>query len=194
MLHLILFGPPGAGKGTQAQLLGTQFGLIHISTGDLLRSELANRTELGLEAKRFMDRGELVPDETVISMIMNRIHQMSETGGVIYDGFPRTIPQAEALDRILKSEHEKISALISLEVPHNELVKRLMLRGETSGRSDDRNISVIENRIKVYQEKTKPLIDYYNQQQKYHTVDGTGTIEQISQRLTNLVEKIKNQN
>jgi adenylate kinase len=160
MIHLILFGPPGAGKGTQAQALVDHFGFKHLSTGDLLRGEIAAKTELGLEAKRFIDSGELVPDDTVIGMIRILLDKISTVPGIIYDGFPRTVAQAIALSSMLASRNEGITALLSLEVEHDELVKRLLIRGESSGRTDDADIATIENRISVYAEKTQPLIDY----------------------------------
>lgn len=192
MLNLILFGPPGAGKGTQAQALVTHFGFIHLSTGDLLRSEISNKTPLGLEARRFMDAGELVPDKTVIGMICNRTHNLQGIPGVIYDGFPRTVKQADALEKILKPRKETINALLALDVPHDELVKRLTNRGLTSGRSDDTHVETIENRIRVYHEKTSPLIEYYQKQGKYRPVEGVGTIEDITERLIETIQSITN--
>jgi adenylate kinase len=190
MIHLILFGPPGAGKGTQAQALVDHFKFMHISTGDLLRSEIASQTELGLEAKRFIDAGELVPDETVIGMIRILLERICTVPGVIYDGFPRTVAQAIELDKMLTSCKEGITALLSLEVPHDELVKRLLLRGESSGRTDDADVATIENRITVYEAKTQPLIDYYSKLGKYHPIEGVGTIEEISGRLIKAVENL----
>lgn len=183
MLHLILFGPPGAGKGTQAQAIVKHFNFIHLSTGDLLRAEIAAKSELGLEAKRFIDAGELVPDETVIEMIRKLLERVGTVPGVIYDGFPRTVKQAKELSIMLTSRKEEIGALLSLEVPHNELVNRLLLRGESSGRTDDADIATIENRISVYTEKTQPLIDYYSRLGKYHPIAGVGDIDEISERL-----------
>ena len=190
MIQLILFGPPGAGKGTQAQALVEHFKFMHLSTGDLLRAEIAAQTELGIEAKRFIDAGELVPDETVIGMIRILLDRIGTVPGVIYDGFPRTMAQAKELDKMLTSCKEGITALLSLEVPHDELVKRLLLRGESSGRTDDADIATIENRISVYEAKTQPLIDYYTQLGKYHSIAGVGTIQEISQRLISDVDKL----
>ncbi len=190
MIHIILFGPPGAGKGTQAQVLVEHFNFMHLSTGDLLRAEIADKTDLGLKAKLFIDAGELVPDETVIGMIDHRLHEICTVPGVIYDGFPRTVAQAVELDKMLISCKEGITALISLEVPHTELIKRLLIRGESSGRTDDADIATIENRISVYEEKTQPLIDYYTQLGKYHPIKGTGTIEEIAERLISEVKKL----
>jgi adenylate kinase len=183
MIHLILFGPPGAGKGTQAQALVEHFHFRHLSTGDLLRAEIRDQTTLGLEAKKFIDAGELVPDDTVIGMIRQLLEKIDSVPGMIYDGFPRTVDQASALDKMLASRGETINALLSLEVPHDELVKRLLLRGESSGRTDDADEATIENRITVYGQKTQPLIDFYKRQGKYHPVEGVGSIEEISARL-----------
>ncbi|MFH0760570.1 MAG: adenylate kinase [Bacteroidota bacterium] len=191
MKHIILFGPPGAGKGTQAQSLTGKFNFLHISTGDLLRAEMVAKTQLGLEAKKFVDAGELVPDHTVIGMIANKLQEMSSVPGVIYDGFPRTIAQAEALDTMLASRKEKIDGLLSLEVPHDELVKRILIRSQSSGRTDDADINTIENRITVYNQKTQPLIDFYIKQGKHHSIPGTGTIEEISERLIKKVETLR---
>jgi len=190
MIHLILFGPPGAGKGTQAQTLVEHFNFMHLSTGELLRAEIAAQSELGLEAKRFIDAGELVPDETVIGIISNMLHQICTVPGVIYDGFPRTVEQAKELDKMLTSCKEGITALLSLEVPHDELMRRLRIRGESSGRTDDADIATIENRITVYEEKTQPLINYYKELGKFHAILGTGTIEEISERLINAVSAL----
>ena len=190
MIHLILFGPPGAGKGTQAINLVEEFKFKHLSTGDLLRAEIADKTALGLEAKKFIDAGELVPDATVIGMIKSLLERLDSVKGIIYDGFPRTVAQAEALDKMLASRQESISGLLSLEVPHDELVKRLLIRGESSGRTDDADISTIENQISVYSEKTQPLIDFYTKQGKYHPIEGIGSIEDISGRLISAVKTL----
>ena len=179
MLNIILFGPPGSGKGTQASKLVEEFGLIHISTGDLLRSEISENTKLGLEAKSYMDAGALVPDEVVIGMINERINNNKDVTGVIFDGFPRTVAQAEALDGLLEKHNSSINVLLSLEVTEEELKKRLLLRGETSGRSDDQDVSIIENRIRQYNEKTAAVGDYYNKQGKHEKVKGEGSIEEI---------------
>ncbi|UCH15528.1 MAG: adenylate kinase [Bacteroidales bacterium] len=190
MLNIVLFGPPGAGKGTQAEKTIEKYNLIHLSTGDILRSELADQTVLGLEAKKFMDKGELVPDEVVIGMIETKIDRSTDTKGFIFDGFPRTTAQAEALDRLLLKKETGISAMLMLAVEHDELVKRLLNRGKDSGRTDDQDISIIENRIRVYNNETAPLIDYYKQQGKYHAVNGMGTIEEIFQRLCYTIDNL----
>jgi adenylate kinase len=183
MLNLVLFGPPGAGKGTQSAFLVDHYKLIHLSTGDLLRAEIAEGTSLGLEAKSLMDKGELVPDSVVIGMIRNKISANKTSNGFIFDGFPRTIPQAEALDALLTESETGITAMLSLSVPEEELVKRLLLRGKDSGRSDDQNESIVRNRINEYNKKTAPVADYYNRQDKLRNINGVGTISEITRSL-----------
>ncbi|WP_319591326.1 adenylate kinase [uncultured Draconibacterium sp.] len=190
MLNLVLFGPPGAGKGTQAEFLIKSFGLIHLSTGDLLRSEIAEGTALGKEAKNFMDKGELVPDEVVIGMIKSKLEANKNAKGFIFDGFPRTVDQAKALDVLLNENGTPISGMLCLQVEKQELIDRLLSRGKVSGRSDDQNQSIIENRISVYTEKTLPLIEYYDPQGKHFDVNGMGTIDEIAGRLKEVVEKL----
>ncbi len=188
MLNIVLFGPPGAGKGTQAEFLVKTFELIHLSTGDLLRRRIAKGTPLGLEAKNFMDKGELVPDKIVVGMIERKLEENSNTKGFVFDGFPRTVNQAEALDKMLLKHGKSVSGMLSLEVDKQELIDRLLSRGKDSGRADDRNQSVIENRIDVYNEKTLPLIQYYKLQNKYFGINGMGSVEDIAGRLKSVVE------
>jgi len=190
MLNLVLFGPPGAGKGTQAEFLINSFKLIHLSTGDLLRSEIADGTELGLKAKSFMDKGELVPDEVVIGMIKSKLENNKSAKGFIFDGFPRTVDQAKALDALLNENGTPISGMLCLEVEKEELISRLLNRGKISGRADDQNQKVIENRIVVYSEKTLPIIEYFRPQNKHFGIDGMGSIEEIAGRIKAVVEKL----
>lgn len=190
MLNLVLFGPPGAGKGTQAEFLIKSFGLNHVSTGDLLRGEISAGTELGLEAKRFMDKGELVPDAVVIGMIKSKLENNKGAKGFIFDGFPRTVDQAKELDLLLSGYDAPILGMLSLEVDKQELIDRLLGRGKVSGRADDQDQSIIENRINVYNQKTLPLIEYYKPQEKHFGIDGMGSIEDIAGRLQKVVDKL----
>jgi adenylate kinase len=177
MVNLILFGPPGSGKGTQSANIIEKYGLLHLSTGDLLRSEIADKTPLGLEAKKFMDQGNLVPDEVVIGMISSKLDSNPDARGFIFDGFPRTTAQAEALDKLLALKKTSISMVLSLEVPEDELLRRLLERGLTSGRSDDANEAVVKNRIVEYHNKTAPVADHYAKFGKFKKVKGDGSIE-----------------
>jgi len=190
MLNIVLFGPPGAGKGTQAEKIIEKYNLIHLSTGDILRSELAGKTKLGLEAKKYMDKGELVPDKVVIGMIETKIDHNPGANGFIFDGFPRTTAQAKALDELLSKKGTPITAMLMLTVEYQELVSRLLNRGKSSGRSDDKDLSIIENRIKVYNTETAPLVNYYKLQDKYHSVQGMGSIEEIFERLCNTISSL----
>jgi adenylate kinase len=178
MLNIVLFGPPGAGKGTQSMSLIKKYSLIHLSTGDILRSEIANGTALGLEAKKLMDQGMLVPDEVVIGMISSKLDATKNAKGFIFDGFPRTVAQANIA----------ISLMLALEVENDELVKRLLARGKDSGRADDANPEIIQKRITEYNNKTVPLIDYYKEQTKYHPVYGIGDIEDIFSQICKTIE------
>ncbi|MFP4058848.1 MAG: adenylate kinase [Bacteroidota bacterium] len=191
MLNLVLFGPPGAGKGTQSEKLIEKYKLVHLSTGDILRGELAAKTKLGKEAKKFMEKGELVPDSVVIGMIESKIDQNMNAPGFIFDGFPRTTAQATALDEMLSKKGTSITLMVALEVEHDELVKRLLNRGKDSGRADDKDESVIENRINVYHKETSPVIDYYDAQGKFRGVDGMGSIDEIFVRICNVVDAAK---
>jgi adenylate kinase len=179
MLNIVLFGPPGAGKGTQSAMLVEKYSLNHLSTGDLLRGEISASTALGMEAKKLMDQGVLVPDEIVIGMIRSKLDQNPGAAGFIFDGFPRTVKQAEALDKLLEEKGTGITCMLALEVNEEELVKRLLNRGKDSGRSDDQDEAIIANRIKEYNMKTAPLADYYTAQNKFKGVHGIGSIEGI---------------
>lgn len=190
MLNVVLFGPPGAGKGTQAALIAQQFNLLHLSTGDILRQEMAAQTPLGLEAQKVINAGNLVSDELMIELIKSKIDQNPNVKGFIFDGFPRTTEQAKALDILLDERKIPVLAMISLTVSNEELIKRLLLRGKDSGRADDQNIDVITNRITVYNQKTLPLIDYYEAQQKYYPIQGTGSIEQIFNSIAEVLKFI----
>lgn len=183
MFNLILFGPPGSGKGTQSEKLIAKYGLKHLSTGDLLRSEIAQATPLGLEAKNFMDKGQLVPDEVVIGMISSALDNNPEAKGFLFDGFPRTAAQADALDKLLDLKNTSIAVMLALEVGEEELVNRLLKRGETSGRSDDINEGIIRARIAEYQTKTTAVADYYRGFDKVVMIKGEGGIDDIFGRL-----------
>ncbi len=182
--NIVLFGPPGAGKGTQSKFLTERYGLQHLSTGDLLRAEIKAETPLGLQAQELMSAGELVPDEVVIGMIRNRLEDSPDAKGFIFDGFPRTRAQAEALDATLVKIGSGINLMLALEVEEEELVKRLLGRGATSGRPDDRSEDVVRKRIREYEEKTAPLKEYYRGQNKFRSIDGMGGIADITTRLT----------
>ena len=191
MINIILFGKPGSGKGTQAEFLREKYNLVHISTGDLFRNNIKNKTELGLLAKTYMDKGDLVPDHVTIDMLKNEVNHNHNVKGFIFDGFPRTISQAIELDSFMKSIKMKIKATISLEVDDNILEERLIKRGEISGRIDDQDIGKIRNRFKEYNLKTSLLKKYYGSINKLYSVDGIGTIDEIKDRLINLMDKIK---
>jgi adenylate kinase len=188
MFNLILFGPPGSGKGTQSEKIVEKFGLIHLSTGNLLRQEIADQTGLGLAAKSFMDKGQLVPDEVVIGMIDSCIEKHADAKGFLFDGFPRTAAQAEALDKLLSLKKTGISKVVALEVDEEELTKRLVKRGETSGRSDDTNEEVIRKRFAVYRSETEPVAEHYKSQGKFEAVKGIGTIDEIFETISSCIE------
>lgn len=189
MLNIILFGPPGSGKGTQAKMLVEKYNLLHISTGDLFRYEMGNDTPLGLEAKSYISKGELVPDSITIGMLKNKVNANPDVPGYIFDGFPRNISQAEALDDFLAENGEQVKALLSLQVDDEEIVKRILNRGKTSGRSDDNDESIIRNRIDVYKSETSPVYDFYDAQGKAQLIDGIGSLEEIFDRLTAAIDK-----
>jgi len=189
MLNLVLFGPPGAGKGTQSQKLIEKYGLIHLSTGDILRGEITQGTKLGLEAKQLMDDGKLVPDEVVIGMISNKLDANTKAKGFIFDGFPRTVAQAAALDTLLDEKSTAISGMIALVVDDEELEKRLLERGKTSGRPDDANPEIIRKRINEYNSKTTPVAEFYKNQDKFTSINGVGSIDEIFSAVVTVVDK-----
>ena len=191
MLNLVLFGPPGAGKGTQSEKLLENYGLIHLSTGDILRGEMKAGTELGVKAKSLIEAGNLVPDEVVIGMIDNKISDNLDGKGFIFDGFPRTQAQAKALDKLLEAKGTGVSVMLSLEVAEEELVKRLLERGKSSGRADDANEETIKNRISVYNRETSVLVDFYSKQSKHVGVYGVGAVNDIFGKLTDVIDSIK---
>jgi len=190
MLNLVLFGPPGAGKGTQSTLLIQKYGLIHLSTGDILRGEIESNTPLGIEAKKLMDKGMLVGDDVVIAMIHKKLEQNQNAQGFIFDGFPRTNKQAKALDDLLREYNSSITCMIALDVPDDELISRLIQRGKDSGRTDDSDPSIIKNRIEQYKIKTAPVASYYGDQDKYSPVNGMGSIEDIFNRVCNKIDAV----
>jgi len=189
MFNVILFGAPGSGKGTQSQKIVEKYHLKHLSTGDLLRSEIAEGTKLGLEAKKFMDGGLLVPDEVVIGMIDSAINHNKEAKGFLFDGFPRTVKQAEELDELLKQHNAEINIMLALNVSEDELVKRLLERGKTSGRSDDANETIIHSRIAEYHKKTDAVANYYQQFDKVKNIPGEGSIDAIFASLSKEIDQ-----
>lgn len=190
MINIVLFGKPGAGKGTQADFLKGKYNLTHISTGDLFRFHKANNTDLGKEAQFYADKGELVPDSITIKMLEEEIAKHEGTNGFLFDGFPRTTPQAEALDAFLISKGWEVTATIALEADDEVLVQRLLERGKTSGRADDQDEALIRKRYQEYNEKTAPLINFYKNQRKFYEVDGIGSIQEVTERLSLVIDSL----
>lgn len=190
MINIVLFGKPGAGKGTQAEFLKEKYQLVHISTGDVFRYNLKNDTELGKQARVFMDAGDLVPDELTTKMLIDEVNKNLDAKGILFDGYPRTISQAEALDAFLPTIGSQVTATVALAADDEVLVARLLERGKTSGRVDDQDEEKIRNRYQEYNEKTAPLMDYYKAQNKFHAVDGIGSIQEITERLTQVIDNL----
>ena len=190
MINIVLFGKPGAGKGTQAEFLKEKYSLTHLSTGDIFRFNIKNETDLGKLAKSYMDAGDLVPDEVTIKMLEGEVEKHPETKGFLFDGFPRTLAQADALDAFLATKKWEITATIALEADDEILVQRLLERGKTSGRVDDQDEEKIRNRYQEYNEKTAPLMEYYSKQHKFYPVNGIGSIAEITERLSTVIEKL----
>lgn len=189
MLNIVLFGPPGEGKGTQSEKIISKYNLTHISTGDLFRKHLSEGTELGKLAQTFMDAGNLVPDKVVIDMVDDKIKNAGDIKGIIFDGFPRTVKQAQALDELLKSKNTGIAVMIALDVPKDELITRLMERGKTSGRTDDQDEEKINHRINVYMNETVPVAEYYEGQGKFSRVHGVGSIDEIFNNICSVIDQ-----
>ncbi|MBN8784732.1 MAG: adenylate kinase [Sphingobacteriales bacterium SCN 48-20] len=194
MFNLILFGPPGSGKGTQSEKLVDKYGLVHLSTGNLLREEIKSETPLGLEAKKFIDKGQLVPDEVVIGMVDSYFDKHKDARGFLFDGFPRTVAQAEALDKLLELKKNGIAAVLALEVGEEELIARLLNRGKTSGRSDDTDEAVIRKRFSVYSQETSPVAEHYRKQDKFHSIKGEGSVDAIFDALSSAIDDRLNVN
>ena len=188
MINIVLFGKPGAGKGTQAKFLESKYHLFHISTGDLFRHHISNKTDLGQRAQSYMNKGDLVPDRVTIDMLKDAVETHLDMKGFIFDGFPRTTKQAEALEKFLSEKSMEISATLALDVDDDVLVERLVNRGKTSGRVDDQDVEKIRNRFEEYNNKTAPLRDFYKALGKFHSVNGIGSIDEITQRLTALID------
>ncbi|HWZ22905.1 MAG TPA: adenylate kinase [Cytophagaceae bacterium] len=191
MLNIVLFGPPGAGKGTQSEKLIVKYNLVHLSTGDLFRKHLGEGTELGKLAQKYMNEGKLVPDEVVIGMVEQKIKDNPTANGVIFDGFPRTVPQAEALDKLLNAQNTPISGMVALEVEEEELKKRIRERGKTSGRVDDQEEEKINTRIRVYMDETIPVAKFYEKQGKYYAIKGIGAVEEIFHNICAKIDSFK---
>lgn len=187
MLNIVIFGAPGSGKGTQSEKITEKYGIRHISTGDVLREEIKNGTELGETAKRYIDEGQLLPDELIIDILASVLDSMKGHNGVIFDGFPRTIPQAEALKKLLQDRGQDITAMLDLNVPEEELITRLLKRGQESGRADD-NMETIKKRLDVYKSQTFPLIEYYKKEGKYNHIKGVGALDDIFRDIAAVIE------
>ena len=188
MLNILIFGPPGCGKGTQSEFLVSKYNLKHLSTGDIFRDNIKNKTNLGLEAKSFIEKGQLVPDSVTIGMLNKEMMSINNLNGFLFDGFPRTIKQAQSLDQLLLNLNQEISLMICIEVPESELIKRLLIRGESSDRKDDQNKEIITNRIEIYKEQTEILKDYYLTQNKFYSVDGTSSIQEVKEKIFSLID------
>jgi adenylate kinase len=191
MINIVLFGKPGAGKGTQAEFLKEKYKLTHISTGDVFRFNLKNNTELGKQVRVYMDAGDLVPDELTTKMLIDEVNKNLDSNGILFDGYPRTISQAQALDQYLETINSTVDATIALEADDEILIQRLLERGKTSGRPDDQDEEKIRNRYQEYNEKTAPLIDYYTSQGKFYAVNGIGTIQEITERLSLVIDELE---
>ena len=190
MLNIVIFGPPGSGKGTQSEKIIEKYGVAHISTGDILRKEMKEGSELGQNAKAYIDKGELVPDDVIIGMLDKKLKSLADVQGVIFDGFPRTVEQAGALKEMLLQRGEDVNVMLNLEVPRDELIDRLLKRGQESGRSDD-NQETIEKRIKVYEEQTAPVIDFYKNEGAYRAIHGVGDIDEIFGRICEAIDSVR---
>ncbi|MDR0427039.1 MAG: adenylate kinase [Dysgonamonadaceae bacterium] len=191
MLNIVIFGAPGAGKGTQSNLIIKKYGLLHISTGEILRKEIANKTELGLVAEKYINKGKLVPDQLIVDVFAELIDQSENEKGYIFDGFPRTLSQAKALDEMLRERKTSVATVFNLSVNEDELIERLLKRGEECGRCDDR-IEVIQNRLNVYKEQTEPVKEYYKKKGKLFTIKGVGSIDDIFEEITEVIDRISN--
>lgn len=190
MLNIVIFGPPGSGKGTQSEKIIEKYGLVHISTGEILRKEIKEDSDLGKIAKSFIDKGELVPDQTIIEILEKKLESLNNVKGVIFDGFPRTVDQAIALKKMLQRHGEDVNVMLNLEVDRQELIDRLLKRGQISGRSDD-NLETIEKRIRVYEERTFPVIDFYKKEGTYTPIRGVGEINDIFKRISDAIDAVK---
>lgn len=190
MINIVLFGPPGAGKGTQAELLKKKYNLIHLSTGEVIRDQIEKKTPLGLQADAQMQGGALASDELVIGIINSFISDQPHSNGVIYDGFPRTLPQAIAFNDMLEGNNESVSMMLALDIPDSEIIDRITYRAKISGRADDQNVETIKNRIEVYNKRTAVVADYYTQQGKYQRINGLGAVKEVFERLCRAIDKV----